>query len=194
MRRAPGLRAARPPRRLNAVFIFEFDNEVSDGARDDRRTSLRQLAPRESIIERSLDFEGAVALVSCVESKRSAEAPAKDLYVSPWFYLVRQLVESSGAPWYILSAFYGLLRPDQVVAPYDYTLNQLGVRDRQAWAERVLADLMPILGGKRRVIFFAGQRYREFLISPIAKAGGKVIVPMEGMRQGEQLQWLGRAD
>jgi hypothetical protein len=49
-------------------------------------------------------------------------------------------VESAGGPWFILSAKYGLVDPGQVIEPYEMTLNRMGRRERQAWAERVLHD------------------------------------------------------
>jgi hypothetical protein len=39
---------------------------------------------------------------------------------------------------------------------------------------------------------FAGERYREFLIEPLQQRGLEVEIPMEGLRQGEQLEWLAR--
>ena len=58
-----------------------------------------------------------VALVSCVSMKRSTPCQARDLYVSPWFLKARAYVEAGKSPWFILSAEYGLVRPDRVVAP-----------------------------------------------------------------------------
>ena len=80
----------------------------------------------------------------CRKSKLPDEAPARKLYVSAWFLKVRDLVEASGARWYIL---LGLLRaamaPDEVIAPYDHTLNRLGVAKQRAWAFKVLSRLLP---------------------------------------------------
>jgi hypothetical protein len=59
----------------------------------------------------SLDLEGAVVLVSCVKSKLSRSAPARTLYTSAWFRKVRDIVEKSGARWFVLSARHGLVAP-----------------------------------------------------------------------------------
>lgn len=64
-----------------------------------------------------------VFLVSCVAEKRPAPSVARDLYRSPWFLKARGLAEREGAAWFILSAEHGLVEPDDVVAPYDRTLN-----------------------------------------------------------------------
>lgn len=128
-------------------------------------------------------------LVSCVSAKRPHPAPARDLYVSPLFLKARDFVEGSGCPWFILSAEHALLPPETVIAPYERTLNAMPVQHRRAWAERVLAALWPRLSGVEAVVFFAGQRYREFLQEPL-RSRVAVEVPLAGMRIGEQLHWF----
>ncbi len=66
---------------------------------------------------------------------------ARDLYVSDWFVKARAYVERTGIDWCILSAEYGLLDPESVIAPYERTLNTMGVVERRAWASKVLGQL-----------------------------------------------------
>ena len=61
------------------------------------------------------------------------------------------------------------------------------VKERRAWAERVLAGLGPCLDGVDTVVFFAGQRYRDFLEPELRERGLAVHVPLRGLRYGEQL-------
>jgi hypothetical protein len=136
------------------------------------------------------DLRNALALVSCVKSKRAHPAPARDLYTSPLFTMARDLIESQAAKWRVLSALYGLVDPDAIIDPYDRTLKRMGIAERRAWANKVLTDLLPLAETFGRVVFFAGERYREFLTEPIERRGVSVEVPMEGLRQGEQLAWL----
>jgi hypothetical protein len=112
------------------------------------------------------------------------------LYTSAWFRGVRDIVEASGGRWFLLSSLYGLVAPDAVIAPYDHTLDSLGVAERQAWATKVLERLLPEAAGFRRIVMFAGVRYREFLIGPLEQSGKVVDIPMENLRRGEQLAWL----
>ena len=88
------------------------------------------------------------------------------------------------------AAKYGLVHPDEVISPYDLTLNTMPVADRRQWASRVLAHLGPHLDGVECVVFLAGRRYREFLELSLRSRGLVVLVPMEGLRIGEQLRWL----
>ena len=68
-----------------------------------------------------------IYLVSCVSRKRATPHRAKDLYISDWFLKARAYVEDTHSPWFILSAEYGLVPPDKVLAPYERTLNKMGV-------------------------------------------------------------------
>ena len=129
-------------------------------------------------------------LVSCVKTKLRTRARAKDLYVSAWFRKARACVESTGCPWGILSAEYGLLHPDEEIRPYEKTLNAMPVAERRAWAYEVLESMDPFLVGIDTVVFFAGERYREFLEPGLREWGVAVTVPMLGLSQGRQLAWL----
>ena len=131
-------------------------------------------------------------LVSCVSKKRAVPAPAQDLYVSPLFLKTRAYVESRGQPWYILSAKYGLVAPEQLIEPYDLTLKQMPVAERRRWAERVMSQLQPHLDGVAEVVFLAGQPYQEFLNPQIGRQGITVRDPLQGLKIGERMRWLGQ--
>lgn len=139
-----------------------------------------------------LDLANSIALISCVKSKRSGPAPARSLYTSPWFQKTRDIVERSGARWFILSAMYGLVAPATEIAPYDHTLNSIGIVERRLWAKGVLGKLLPEIRDERRIVMFAGDRYREFLVELLERHGLEVEVPMANLRRGEQQAWLSR--
>ena len=131
-----------------------------------------------------------LCLVSCGRRKVSNAVPAKDLYCSPQFRKTRQLVESQGWPWFILSAKHGLLDPERKTEPYDMTLNNMGAAERREWAKTVMDALEPRLARVRSVVIFAGETYRKHLATDLCSRGIEVHVPMEGLLQGEQLAWL----
>jgi len=112
------------------------------------------------------------------------------MYHSPWFVAARAYVEARRATWYILSAKYGLVEPTETIDPYEYTLNNAPITERQRWAMLVLDGLHDRLVSGDEVVFFAGKRYREFLEAPLQGRGIKVRVPMSALRQGEQVSWL----
>lgn len=133
-----------------------------------------------------------VFLVSCTKGKQEKACAARDLYVSSLFRKARQFAEASGCPWFILSAKHGLIAPHQIIAPYEQTLNTMRVADRKAWAKHVAAQLAEAAPELSRVVFLAGRRYREFLTQHLTRRGVEVSVPMQGLRIGEQLRWLGQ--
>ena len=145
----------------------------------------RQVEPRPA------QFEKAVYLVSCTKSKLCVPAPAKELYAaSSWFSKAREYVKRQKQPWFVLSAKHGLVHPDEVITPYDCTLTDMGPAERLRWAKRVLAELQQHLEGVETVTFLASVPYRKLLIPALLGRGFCVSVPMEGLRQGEQSQWL----
>jgi cytoplasmic iron level regulating protein YaaA (DUF328/UPF0246 family) len=105
-----------------------------------------------------------VALVSCVKTKRKSAVAAKDLYISQLFMGMRRYAEQNADDWYILSAEHGVLRPDQVIAPYERTLNTMPKRNRVAWAEQVQHQLLELLPAGAVVVVLAGKRYREGIV------------------------------
>jgi hypothetical protein len=142
------------------------------------------------VTRRTMPKDQKIYLVSCVAKKQPSPCRAKDLYISSWFHLARQYAESTGSKWFILSARYGLLEPDQMIEPYEQTLNKMPIDARRAWADRVRDQLDGRLQDIRQVVFLAGARYREFLTDQIKERGVQVEIPMEGLTIGRQLQWL----
>jgi hypothetical protein len=103
---------------------------------------------------------------------------------------MRKYAEAHADRWFILSAKHGLLRPDQVIAPYERTLNAMPKADRVAWAVKVQEQLAKELPRRATIIMLAGERYRENLVPFLTSRGFEVQIPMEGLRFGPQLRWL----
>jgi len=146
--------------------------------------------PPASVAREIRKAANACFLVSCVASKRTSNSKARELYISDWFKKARNFVERAERPWWILSAEYGLLHPDTVVAPYEKTLNNLSVAERRAWASRVKEQMSAQLPPVEEIVVFAGARYREFLLDYL-ETRAKVVVPLEGLTIGRQLSWFG---
>lgn len=131
-----------------------------------------------------------VALVQCVKTKGPDPAPACDLYTSPLFLGMRAYAESVADRWFILSAKHGLLEPTDIIAPYEQTLNGASAPDRRAWASGVAEALIQKVRHPARFVVLAGMSYRGYLVALLSAAGFELDVPMEGLKQGYQLQWL----
>lgn len=132
-----------------------------------------------------------VVLIACASKKLGRAARAQELYHSALFQ--KSLAYAQGLEpdvIFILSAKHGLLPPDKVIAPYDVTLNGMGVGERRAWAADVLQALRERFDLERdHFVFLAGQRYREFLLPHIRS----VELPLDGLGIGKQLQYLTEA-
>lgn len=110
--------------------------------------------------------------------------------MSQLFRGFRRYAEANADEWFIVSAEYGLLSPEQVVEPYERTLNKMNKAERVAWGERVQRQLLGVLPESAEVILLAGARYREGIEPFLRDRGFKVMVPLRGLSFGEQLQKL----
>ena len=131
-------------------------------------------------------------LVACVSKKQAVPLPAHELYCSVWFKKACTYVKQKQAPWFILSAKYGLLEPTRVIQPYDKTLIKMSVNERRKWATRVAKGLSQICQKGDRITILAGKLYRVDLIPYLKAMDCKVEIPMFGLSIGKQLQWLTR--
>lgn len=131
-----------------------------------------------------------VVLISCVSMKLNKKSKAKDLYISPLFKMnlaYAKLLKPKKI--FILSAKYGLVDLDEIISPYNLTLNTMKVKEIQMWAERVKTQMKGKIDFKRdEIIFLAGERYRKFLM-PLFKT---TRVPLVGLGIGRQLKFLKR--
>lgn len=131
-----------------------------------------------------------LVLVGCVKSKRDTALPARDLYRSTLFEGRRGYAERSGAPWYVLSARWGLVRPEEEIAPYDLYLGGCSVSYRRAWGSFVVAQLAEEreLGGTV-VEVHAGGDYVEALRGPLRERGALLRAPLASLPLGHTLAW-----
>jgi hypothetical protein len=133
-----------------------------------------------------------IYLVSCASEKQDFTCRADELYTSALFTKSVAYAKKHADLWFILSAKYGLVFPEQILNPYDVTLRKKGASERKLWAGRVFEELLPYLSAGDSVVFLAGKAYRQYLIDQIRRIGCRVEVPMEGLGIGKQLQWLSK--
>jgi len=83
-----------------------------------------------------------IALVSCVNKKQFGIHKAKDLYISDWFKKARAYVENNNYnKWYILSAQYYLVNPEQELPYYEIYLPKQSKEYKQQWGIKVSEQL-----------------------------------------------------
>ncbi|SNQ46798.1 conserved hypothetical protein [Frankia canadensis] len=132
-----------------------------------------------------------LVLIGCVKSKSARPVRAAELFTGTLFEGRRAFAQVSGVPWYILSAKFGLLAPDDVIGPYDVYLADQPHAYRQAWGEFVCARLAALhrdLTGQT-IEVHAGAAYVDPLRVPLGKLGARLATPTEHLGLGEQLAW-----
>lgn len=137
-----------------------------------------------------------IYLLGCGKQKQKTGwfGPARELYTGSLFKAKLRFAEKVEVKWYIVSAKFGLMDPNQVVTPYDRTMNDLSPIDRPLWAMRVVTKLILKLCRSKLPNDFTlhlhmGKEYCDSIRSFLYLAGFNVILPVEGLGQGEQMKW-----
>ena len=129
-----------------------------------------------------------IVLISCVSKKLDRKSTAENIYTSSFFLKKLTYAKSlkpSGI--FILSAKHGLLKLTDEIEPYDKTLNKMRVNERKDWSKVVVNQLKSVADLKKdQFTFLTGNKYREYLLTEL----DQVKIPMQGLKIGEQLQWL----
>lgn len=129
-----------------------------------------------------------IILISCVSQKLDTPNKAENLYTSSLFkYNLKYAKKLNPDKILILSAKYGVVELDQIIEPYDLTLNNMKIGDIKTWASNVLIQLNKYADIENdEFIFLAGEKYRKYLLNHLRK----FIIPFEGLKIGYQLQKL----
>lgn len=128
-----------------------------------------------------------LVILACSQKKATKPVPARDLYLGSLFKLGRKFAEVHHFDYVILSAKYGLLRPEQVIAPYDQRI--ANISDVRRIREMVITPLKAILASYEKVVVIGGNLYRKVL-EPIKSAKFEEISDSRGI--GGMLQQLKR--
>lgn len=172
-----------------------------------RSNVARPIAPRPGMPTPDLHYQppyataddaahADVLLVTCVKTKLTRPAAAKDLYVSELFKRERTYAERLGVPWFILSAQHGLVAPDEWLAPYERYLSDTSATYRTAWAAWV-AERLELLTGSpagKVIEIHAGAPYVRAIEGPLTAKGATVLDRLAGLGFGARLQWYHSQD
>jgi hypothetical protein len=148
-----------------------------------------------------------VVLIGCCGSKLDHAAPARELYTSALFKKARAYAEARGGEWAILSALHGLVMPEQVLEPYDFTFKDVRSESSspsgsvEDWGRKTQAALRA-RWPEARFVFLGGKDYAACLRGfGSAVVSGRTIdrlnpldavEPLAGLGIGERLAWLDR--
>lgn len=125
-----------------------------------------------------------IGLVSCSKAKLDTPARARDLYSpSDLFRKASGYCAAAYDDWYILSAKYGLVRPDDQLEPYDVTLKNMTMVEKKRWGEMVARQIRDLSPAELNA--HAGREY----VKPLTDAGLELSEPLAGLSIGRRKQW-----
>lgn len=116
-----------------------------------------------------------IALIGCSSLKQNRSCQAKDLYLGKIFVLSYRIAKKENLPIFILSAKYGLITENDIIAPYDLSLKDLNNQGKKEWSQKVITkmNLLGIYNTTKH--YFCGQSYHKYLPSGIYRLKGKGI-------------------
>jgi len=167
------------------------------------RKAMHRFTEKFAEIEAEKPFD--LALVACSESKYDTEklgvpVEARRLYIGQTFILAIQVAAKLARQTRILSAFHGVVHPEQKIHSYDRQLST-AKRALQAWAEQCRQSLhsdasLKVRGRPLRVLMLAPSAYataapRGSVVHYAFRVGGHAI--SRGLGIGEQKAWLKKA-
>lgn len=131
-----------------------------------------------------------IVFISCVKTKRKERCAARDMYISPLFK--KQLAYAQSLhpkSIYILSAKYGIIELDEIIEPYQMTVNDMPDETRKMWALHCYKQLRDKgVDFNSRAVFLCGKNYHGYLSRFFPNAE----TPLEGLSFGRRLQFLNR--
>lgn len=128
-----------------------------------------------------------IALISCSSKKKSGSCKAKHLYDGDLFKKSMNYVKNRYDKWFILSAKYGLLNPDDIISGYDLSLNSLSKNELSKWSKNISEKILKL--NPDEIDFYCGVNYRKYLIDILKKNNIKCNSPLEGLGIGKQLKF-----
>jgi len=126
-----------------------------------------------------------VSFVACCKLKSSTKTIAEKMYVSPLFKLSLKYAKENSDVVFILSAKYGLLALDDIIDPYNETLNTKTEKEKKEWSNKIIKSIKKLKLEKNKFLYLCGSNYKKYIESELP---GKD--PMNGLSLGFRLQWL----
>src|SRR5574343_355400 len=125
-----------------------------------------------------------LAFIGCSKTKLPYKSKARNLYQGALFKKSLAYCEEQGFSIFILSAKYGIIKPSDIIEPYELTLNNMTRTEIRLWYSKVDQQMIEyglhIIPPENRY-FFCGEKYH------FPFQGNK---PLAGLSIGRMLQWF----
>ncbi len=123
-------------------------------------------------------MEKILIVTSCSAKKRNYKTKAIDLYQGHLFKKIKKFARVNNFDLKILSAKYGLLNPNSIIEPYNFTIsNKKDVLNLQ---KKVISELLVSISNYKIVLIIMGSKYRK-VIEPIDKENIYYIINHKGL-------------
>ena len=125
--------------------------------------------------------------LSCSKSKLNNKAPARELYTGQLFKKAVTWAERHGHHWFVISALHGLVRADQELDPYNFTVKDWrGARERESWAHRTITSELTRYAAKGSHAFLImPTRYRTYIETELHRQAITYENPVAGRPTNE---------
>ena len=133
-----------------------------------------------------------VMLISCGKRKSEIECKAKDMYNSSRFVMLKTIAEIAGIQWFIMSAKYGLLSPDEIIVPYDLSLSNCSEAYKNEWANKIV-DKASTFSKDTTFFIAASGDYAQRIVPRFLMRGYNVIVPFVDKDENEVFEYTKKA-
>jgi hypothetical protein len=132
----------------------------------------------------------SIYLITCSKEKGQKKAPAKDLYKSERFKYSRNLAEVYADQWFILSAKHGLLKPSDLITPYETCLHELDTTTRHKWYKMVINQLTPYLNTDSQVVYIGDEEYAQEISLFLSEKNIPLFMPFRHLMEENRILWL----
>ena len=132
-------------------------------------------------------------IISCTKKKIwdvNPNAPkkvkAKDAYIGNLFKLAKELVTKLNASWWIISAKYGILAPNEEIENYNIHIKQSKLTPEIIKKQLIEKGIV----NYKRIIILASTKYCELIEKAAKELGISVKTPLKGLPLGKMLSKL----
>lgn len=128
-----------------------------------------------------------IVFIGCVKLKQNKSCTAEEMYISTLFkYSLGYAKKIKPRKIFILSAKHGVLELNDVIAPYNETLNTKTKKEKQLWAYKCYCQLKEKqIDFDEPVVWLCGENYRKYLMQKFKNNN----VPINGLGLGNQLKF-----
>ncbi len=92
--------------------------------------------------------------------------------------------------WFILSAKYGLIEPENKISPYDIKIDDLKDEAKNKWVKEVSKKLKLIIDKDQPIVFLGDSKYFEDISIILRKTNITTFIPFKHISHNHRVDWL----